>query len=144
MSEPNDNMQVIYDIYEKATKTPAQYKRGGRLWETKAFKEWKKITNSRFQSISQIEKYIAKLIADKYHIITFEETDEICLYQNGVFLRDKISKAKIRKKIFNIANNEFSEYQESLGKRGMIIEIIKNMTFYPMEKFGLKGDLINL
>lgn len=144
MSKPNDNMQIIYDIYEKATKTPAQYKRGGKLWETKAFKEWKKITNSGFQSISQIEKHIAKLIVDKYHIITFEETDEVCLYRNGVFLRNTISRANIRKEIFKIVSEEFDEYKENLSKRAMIIEFIKNMTFYPMEEFGLKEDIINL
>ena len=94
--------------------------------------------------ISQIERTIAKLITDKFTIITFEETDEICLYQNSVFLRNRISRAKIRKEIFDIVSEKYPEYQENLSKRAMIIEIIKNMTFYPMEKFGLKAEIINL
>lgn len=143
MSEDNDN-QDLYDIYEKEIKQPAQYSRNGKLWETNDFKEWNRQRNSGFQSISQIEKHIAKLITDKFKIITFEETDEICLYRKGVFLRNTISRANIRKEIFKIVSEKFDEYQESLSKRGMIIEFIKNMTFYPMEEFGLKEELINL
>ena len=144
MAETNENRQELYNIYSAQFRRPATYPRGGREYETRAFQDWLRQRNSGFQSISQMEKYIAKLITNKYHIITFEETDEMCLYQNGVFLRNTISRAKIRQEIFKIVGEEFDEYQETLSKRGMIMESIKNMTFYPMEKFGLKGDIINL
>ena len=107
---------------------------------------FKKLKESQNESIPiyQIERTIAEYITNKYTIITFETTDEICLYKDGVFLTNKPSRAKIRKEILRIVKEKYQEYQETLSKRAMIFEIIKNMTFYPMEKFGLEANIINL
>lgn len=105
---------------------------------------FKKLEILQEDTIYQIERTIAEQIVNKYTIITFDETGEMCLYGNGVFFRSKVSKAKIKREIFNIVINKYPEYQERMGNRSMILEIIRNMTPYSMDKFYLRRELINL
>ena len=95
--------------------------------------------------VKQIEKDIAKIIINKFDIITFEEdSKQMLLYENGVFLKAGVSLSKIKQEILKIVSDKFDKYQETLSKRGMIIEIIKNMTPFPILNFKLDGLIINL
>ena len=95
--------------------------------------------------VKQIEKDIAKIIINKFTIITFEEdSKQMLLYENGVFLKAGVSLSKIKQEILKIVSDKFDKYQETLSKRGMIIETIKNMTPFPMLNFKLDRLIINL
>ena len=78
----------------------------------------------------QIEREIAQDVCAKYDLATIVETDEICLHQEGYYIKGIEVFNKIRKHIKEVADikevvvgKELKPYRLSMARQNMIIDL---------------------
>ncbi len=138
----NHDRTDYYLKYENETNTPATYKRNGREYETKSFKEWLMKHQDDYRP-DQVERKIAREILENNIIVTLKETDELCLFKDGCFIFGSEVNAMIRTQITEISK-DIEGYEETIASRRMVFEFIKSMSFYSLNEFDSDETIINL
>jgi len=108
------------------------------LFEQKKKTSKKKVATKEKEDLDNYE--IAEYILNEKHLVTIRENEDICIYNNGVYERDKEKEVRtIIKEMCNDLGVRFS-----IQKRNVILEIIKTSTFQSIENFDLNKYIINL
>jgi len=83
---------------------------------------------------------IAEFILEEYNIITLKENEEMCIYKNGIYEREKT--IDVRKIIKEKCQKYGITY--SIHKRNIILEIIKMETLNSLKSFDKNDNILNL
>ena len=99
----------------------------------------------------QIEREIASEVVRRLFIATPKETDQMCIYRNGIYIEERFD-STIKQIIKEIANetlipsgkDDFKKYNLSISRQNMIIDFIKSFTYCSLGDFDSNERIINL
>ncbi|KKM19678.1 hypothetical protein LCGC14_1653130, partial [marine sediment metagenome] len=145
--------KILIKDFEQQTSKKAIWKNK----ETKAYILWKEERGEiKKESPSdveeQTERIIAKSVKNSLLIATPNETEEMLIYQDGIFIGGKIALSKIKQVIKEKANKAYSTdrrgkikpYYLSIAIQKMIIDFIKSFSCCPLDDFDANERIINL
>ncbi|HEC66619.1 MAG TPA: hypothetical protein ENI23_15190, partial [bacterium] len=100
----------------------------------------------------QTERIIAQAICKENIIRTLRETDEFCLFQNGVFIRGREANTRIHAFVTGVAEilvfydtkGIKKHYSLSISRQNMILEFIRTETYCNMTEFDTDSTIINI
>ena len=104
-------------------------------------------------SEQQVEREIAQSVCGQLSLATIIQTDQICRYMEGKYVKGKIAESIVRKTITTIAGTieipinkkgDTAPYRLTMAKQRMIIEFVKSNTYIDIDDFDSNGRIINL
>lgn len=99
----------------------------------------------------QLEREIAKENIIRIPIVTARETDQMHIYQNGIFIHERfdtiikqIIKEIANETIIDGSNNQTRKYNLNISGQNLIIDFIKSFTYCSLDDFDSNERIINL
>lgn len=99
----------------------------------------------------QVERGIALKVIERIYIKTPRETDQLHIYQDGIYIDGKIANSRIKQILKEIAGetlipsgkDQVKKYRLSIAKQNMIIDFIKSFTYCSLDDFDSNERIIN-
>ncbi|KKN05744.1 hypothetical protein LCGC14_1084230 [marine sediment metagenome] len=143
-------LSVLYRHNRRMLLSRAKEEFSRRRMLTKTdFKAYMRSIMSESGNSMQSEREIAMATLEAFpHLKTLKETDEIILYKDGVYVREKECLTEVREFITTFTESyvdaEGKPYTEGMGKRAMILEFIKSSSFIGLSSFDSDDNIANV